>query len=229
MNYSIKDLKDLVNSDEFKTFQESDNRLIRLGEKIYGRRKDLSLTQSELAEKTGIPQNKISQLESGTYWEPGRDILERLSWALDIDLNYFLLDSIDRKTFEVYNYILPRITLHEEWRLQMIKIPYFIDLEAFQEIGRRITNFRYIRYQYGPFDNKLYSYSGLFFGNEKWFSKFNFTYLNSDEISIINKVLSTKPVNNGNELKRLSYETYPMKNIWATMRGTEWWKEELIF
>jgi len=114
MSYSIKDLKNLVNSDEFKTFQESDNRLIRLGEKIYGRRKDLSFTQSELAEKADIPQNKISQLESGTYGEPGRDILERLAHALEIDLNYFLLDSIDRKTFEVYNYILPRITIHEE-------------------------------------------------------------------------------------------------------------------
>lgn len=229
MSYSIKDLKNLVNSDEFKTFKIEDNRLIKLGEKIYGRRKDLSLTQSELSELSAIPQNKISQLESGTYWEPWRDILERLSVALEIDLNYFLLDSIDRKTFEVYNYILPRITIHEEWRLQMIKIPYFIDLEAFQEIGRRITNFRYIRYQYGPFDSKLYSYSGLFFGNEKGFRKCNFTYLHADEISIIDKVLSNKPVNNGNELKRLSYETYPMKKIWATMRGGEWWREELVF
>lgn len=114
MSYSIKDLKHLVNSDEFKTFKAEDNRLISLGEKIYGRRKDLALTQSELAELANIPQNKISQLESGTYGEPGRDILERLSSALEIDLNYFLLDSIDRKTFEVYNYILPRITIHEE-------------------------------------------------------------------------------------------------------------------
>ena len=120
MTYSIKDLKDLINSDEFKTSYESEVRLIKLGEKIYGRRKDLALTQSELAEVATIPQNKISQLESGTYGEPGRDILERLSISLDIDINYFLLDSIDRKTFEVYNYILPRITLHQEGRLQMI-------------------------------------------------------------------------------------------------------------
>jgi len=64
MSYSIKDLNNLVNSDEFKTFQIEDNRRIKLGEKIYGRRKDLALTQSELAESAGIPQNKISQLES---------------------------------------------------------------------------------------------------------------------------------------------------------------------
>ena len=109
MSYSIKDLKNLVNSDEFKTFKIEDNRLIKLGEKIYGRRKDLAFTQSELADLTGIPQNKISQLESGTYGEPGRDILERLSVALNISIDYFLLDDIDRKTFEIYAYFIPKI------------------------------------------------------------------------------------------------------------------------
>ena len=111
MSYSIKNIQNLIKSDQFKSFQEKDNRLIRLGEKIYGRRKDVCLTQSELAEKASIPQNKISQLESGTYGEPGRDILERLSAALSIDINYFLLDEIGRKTFEMYNYVIPRISL----------------------------------------------------------------------------------------------------------------------
>ena len=111
MTYSIKDLKDLINSDEFKTSYESEVRLIKLGEKIYGRRKDLALTQSELAEAATIPQNKISQLESGTYGEPGRDILERLSLSLKINIDYFLLDDIDRRTFEMYAYFIPKIKL----------------------------------------------------------------------------------------------------------------------
>lgn len=218
MSYSIRDLKNLVNSDEFKTFQESDNRLIRLGEKIYGRRKDLSLTQSELAEKADIPQNKISQLESGTYGEPGRDILERLSEALKIDLNYFLLDEIDRKTFEMYLYIIPKIKLDPVGRWQLIKIPYFIDLEIFRTMKRKLTNYNYFRYYYGPFDYKLYSYEKVLFELEDIDSaSFSFSILSNEEKEIIDKVINEMPVNDGEALKNLSYETYPMKRLGATV------------
>lgn len=230
MSYSIKDLKNLVNSDEFKTFQESDSRLIRLGEKIYGRRKDLSFTQSELAEQANIPQNKISQLESGTYGEPGRDILERLSWALEIDLNYFLLDEIDRKTFEMYNYILPKITLWNFSKFQLIKIPYFIDLESFQNLKQIITNYRYIRLNYGPFDKNLYSYMGLLESFEDGYDKnCKIINLSEDEIKVIDIVLDKYPVNNGDKLKQLSYNTHPMQRLWATLWGREWWREKLVF
>lgn len=182
MSYSIKDLKNLMNSDEFKTFQESDNRLIRLGEKVYGRRKDLSFTQSELAEKASIPQNKISQLESGTYGEPGRDILERLANSLNINIDYFLLDDIERKTFEMYAYFIPKIKLDPIGRWQLIKIPYFIDLEIFSLFKRKLTNFEYFRYHYGPFDYKLYSYEKVLFEIEDIVLSTKFSFLNNDEI-----------------------------------------------
>lgn len=229
MSYSIKDLKNLVDSDEFKTFQESDNRNIRLGEKIYGRRKDLSLTQSELSEKTWIPQNKISQLESGTYGEPGRDILERLSEALKIDINYFILDEIERKTFELYNYILPRIKLWDLSKFQLIKIPYFIDLEVFELLKYKLSNYNYIRLNYWPFDKKLYSYMQLFDGLDHWYEDFKNLSLGTEEIEVIDKVINSYPVNDGEALKKLSYETYPMKNLWATIWWREWWREELVF
>ncbi len=229
MSYSIKDLKNLVNSDEFKTFQESDNRLIRLGEKIYGRRKDLSLTQSELADLADIPQNKISQLESGTYGEPGRDILERLSEALSIGIDYFLLDDIDRKTFEMYSCIIPKVQLDEVWRWQLIKIPYFIDLDFFSIFKKKLTNYEYFRYYYGPFDYKLYSYEKVLFETEGITETIKCSFLNNDELSIINKVINEIPVDDGEALKNLSYETYPMKNIWATIWWKEWWREVLVF
>lgn len=229
MTYSIKDLKNLVNSEEFKTSYEKEVRLIKLGEKIYGRRKDLVFTQSELAELAGIPQNKISQLESGTYWEPGRDILERLSVALGINIDYFLLDDIDRKTFEIYAYFIPKIKLDPIRRWQLIKIPYFIDLEAFSRFWQKITNYRYFRYYYGPFDYKLYSYEKTLFEIEDIIASIRYSLLTSDEISVIDRVLKEKPVNDGDALKKLSYDTYPMKNLWATIWGREWWREELVF
>lgn len=229
MTYSIKDLKDLVNSEEFKTSYEKEVRLIKLGEKIYGRRKDLSLTQSELSDMTGVPQNKISQLESGTYGEPGREILERLSGSLNIDINYFILDDIDRKTFEVYSYFIPKITLDPIGRWQLIKIPYFIDLEFFARFHSRLTNFKYFRYYYGPFDDKLYSYEKILYWMEEWIASIKFSILDKEELATIDTVLREKPVNDGEALKNLSYETYPMKKLGATIWWREWWKQELVF
>lgn len=230
MSYSIKDLNNLVNSDEFKTFQIEDNRRIKLGEKIYGRRKDLALTQSELAESAGIPQNKISQLESWTYGEPGRDILERLSASLLIDINYFLLDEIDRKTYEMYNYIIPKLTLWNLSKFQLIKIPYFIDMIAWKELKHTITNYSYIRLNYGPFDKSLYSYMWILESFEASHDEAcKISNLSKEEINIIDRVLMKYPVNDGDALKILSYNTYPMKKLWATIWGKEGWRESLIF
>lgn len=94
------------------------------------------------------------------------DILMRLSSSLDIDDSYLFSDDINRKTFEMFNYFLPKIKFDYVGRLQLIKIPYFIDLEIFAKYSRCLTNFEYIRYTYGPFDKKVYSYEKLFFSNE---------------------------------------------------------------
>jgi len=229
MNYSVKDLQKLANSEKYKDFKKENWKYHILWEKIYGRRKDLWLTQKMLSEWSGVPQNKISQLESGTYWSPGIELLKKLSTALEIDESYLLEESIDRKTFEVYNTFLPLIDLDWPWALQFIKIPYFIDIENYKNIWKMMTGFVYRRYNYGPFDKNVYLYQKIFSGNEKWFSKFKTSLLNIREQETIQFIVSIYPCNDGNKLKELSYSSEPMKKIWATLWGYEHWNKVINF
>lgn len=215
-------LKKLIKSNEFKKFQIKNKKNINLWEKIYWRRKDLQLTQLELSNLSWIPQNKISELENWNYWEPWFDLIENLSIALEIDFDYLNSKDITRKTFEVFQYIASKI----KWNLdimQFMKIPYFIDLESSFLFKKFITNFVYIRYNYWPFDKKVYSYQKTFSWNEDWFEKFKITYLQKEELEIIDWVLKKYPVSNWKKLKELSYKTSPMKKLNATL----WWNENM--
>ena len=40
-------------------------------------------------------------------------------------------------------------------KTSLIKMCYLCDLVAFRENGKQITDFKYIRYYYGPFDKLL--------------------------------------------------------------------------
>ena len=149
-------------------------------------------------------------------------MIENLSIALEIDFDYLNSKDITRKTFEVFQYIASKI----KWNLdimQFMKIPYFIDLESSFLFKKFITNFVYIRYNYWPFDKKVYSYQKTFSWNENWFEKFKITYLQKEELEIIDWVLKKYPVSNWKKLKELSYKTSPMKKLNATL----WWNENM--
>lgn len=229
MSFTIKDLQNLTTSQEFQDFKKENEKYHILGEKIYGRRKDLWITQSELSRRSGIAQNKISQLESGTYGAPGIELLQNLALALEIDESYLIDEKIDRKTFEMYNAFLPYIELAHSWSMQFMKIPYFIDLEHYKDFWKLLSSFRYIRFNYGPFDKMVYTYQRIFSSHEKGFLNIQFHFLIPEERNIIKKVLSKYPCNDADELKKLSYETHPMKKIWATLWGFEHWQKELDF
>lgn len=67
------------------------------GEKIRTLRKELGLTQRQLAEKSGIIETTIRKYESGAQ-NPKLNNLQRLATALDIPLNDLLFpDGIDRE------------------------------------------------------------------------------------------------------------------------------------
>ena len=228
MSYNIKDLQKLVKSKEFKDYQIENARFINLWEKIYWRRKDLWLTQAELWELSQIPQNKISELESWTYWEPWFDFLSKLSKWLNISFEYLYYDSITRKTVELYNYIFSNIKNIPDI-MQFMKIPYFIDLEFIKNNGKQITNFEYIRWNYWPFDKKVYDYQKLFsFDNERWIKDIKPIYLSLAEIKIIDIVLSNIPKDNWQLLKELSYKTWPMKKLWVCLWDNKCMGEKLI-
>ena len=58
-----------------------------IGNKIKEKRKNLGLTQSELAEKVGLSRNYISELENNRY-VPSVRTLTRLARVLKMNLNF---------------------------------------------------------------------------------------------------------------------------------------------
>ena len=229
MSFSVSKLRQFTNSGKFKTLDKENLLAIEFWKKLYWRRKDLWITQTKLSKKTWITQRIISMLENWTYENKvSIDLIERLAGSLEIDIEYFLEDFLDRKTFEMYNYIFSKLRDIPD-RMQFMKIPYFIDIEYYKEFKKLLTNFHYIRYYYWPFDKKLYNYQRVFAGNEKGFVKVQYTYLNKDDISLIDKVLSEIPINNWTKLKKLSYETAPMQKLWATLWWDEWIFKSLDF
>jgi transcriptional regulator with XRE-family HTH domain len=61
-----------------------------LGDRILRRRRELNLTQAEVAEKTGLKQFHISRIESGDIKDVKGDTLRRLARALGVTTDYLL-------------------------------------------------------------------------------------------------------------------------------------------
>lgn len=91
MSFSINDLKELKNSEEYKKIAKKHIKLLFLWEEIYKRRKELWLTKTELAEKVKISQKDIDDLELSNYWEPSSELLIKLANTLDVHVDYLLI------------------------------------------------------------------------------------------------------------------------------------------
>jgi transcriptional regulator with XRE-family HTH domain len=65
--------------------------MVPLGDRIRARRKELRLSQSDLAERTGMTASFISQVERGVT-SPSIDSLYKISQALDVPVFHFLLE-----------------------------------------------------------------------------------------------------------------------------------------
>jgi transcriptional regulator with XRE-family HTH domain len=219
-------LKDFMQTDEFKKKSLKYEKLLILCEKIYGRRKDLKLSQSDLAKRAGTTQRIISQLENGSYCPSngiGEELYDKLAKALEIDRDYLFSEKIDRRTFELFVYMGEK--LNWKWDImQFMKLPYFIDLNAVKDLGHQITNFKYIRYEYGPFDKNIYTYRTLF--ENKEYKEIHFSYIDSI-LPQIDATLAALPITSGEKLKALSYKTKPMQKLKATPTGKEGWMQEL--
>ena len=217
MSFTQNNLKELLNSEEYKREGKIISKLLFLWEKIYTRRKDLGFTQSELAKKAQIPQNKISDLEHWSYWEPKLELLTRLSNALEISVDYLLSDNITRRTVELYNYIFSQIKKTPDI-MQYMKIPYFVDLKYIKKHWIQLSNFSYKRWHYWPFDKKVYDYQKLFSDYcDSRITNLKYIYLTQEDQDFVDTVLADLPVRNSVKLKKLSYETEPMQkveNLW---------------
>lgn len=228
MKHSAKTLREYIKSNDFQEFHKKNSFVLELWKKIFSRRKELWLTQSELWKLSWISQNHISMYETWMKWEPSRDTIEKLALNLNVNCEYFS-KKIDRKTIEIYAYILDKIKKPID-RLQYMKIPFFIDLDFYYENKKTLTSLTFKRYIHWPFDEDVYIYESIFYKIVSWQApKFKYKWLKEEEINSINKTLSHIPYTNWNKLKKLSYNTAPLLHLWATIGWNEWMNKILNF
>lgn len=123
----------------------------------------------------------------------------------------------------------------------LMKLCYFVDLVNVKSSKKQITDFNYIRYQYGPFDKKIYSYledlvfakevkENQSFANETHndfivFSgpdkEVELTFLKGNETESVKTVLDELAGYGAKALTDIAYKTKPMLKIGATRGGTE--------
>ncbi|NBE56301.1 helix-turn-helix domain-containing protein [Streptomyces boluensis] len=74
-----------------------------LAQAVYARRSELGLTQSELADRSGLTQAKISRVE-GSDTVPTLPLLAKLARALDASLNIALDGDSTEVTFTAHHH-----------------------------------------------------------------------------------------------------------------------------
>lgn len=121
----------------------------------------------------------------------------------------------------------------------LIKLSYLIDLAAIRKIGHKISEFNYIRYNYGPFDPKVYTNLNELQkeGKVTSFSIYNsygesvlfklsdnikdFDQISKDEQTLIKEMLDSVEGYGARMLTDIAYHTKPMKALGATLGGNE--------
>lgn len=141
------------------------------------------------------------------------------------------------KTLQVLSYIIKN---HPDVSVtSLIKLSYLVDLVAVKKSKNKISDFQYVRYNYGPFDKKIYKYLESLIkddiikeganisstGDE--FVTYNickknsiaFDKISDDEKEIIDEVLESLEGYGTKALTELTYRTKPMKKIGATLNN----------
>ena len=141
------------------------------------------------------------------------------------------------KILQVLSYIIknhPNVSV-----TSLMKVLYLIDLVAIKRRNSQISDFQYIRYNYGPFDKKIYKYleelgkdniikegaeissTGDEFVTYSINKKNNiyFDKISDDEKKIIDEVLESLEGYGIKALTELTYRTKPMKKIGATLEN----------
>lgn len=144
------------------------------------------------------------------------------------------------KTKQMLVYIIKNSP--KSYLTSLMKLSYLADLISVKRHGHQISDFEYIRYYYGPFDNKIYTvlsdlvYEGtvlgepiyshdgdenlLYFFNENK-EDYNFEELSEADKVIIDEVLEQLKGYGVKTLTEVAYKTAPMKKLGATLGGNE--------
>lgn len=104
------EMQELINVEEKKT---------NIAIQLYERRKDLGITQSELAKRAGTKTSVISRMENADYDAHSSKMLHRIAQALGCKLNMELIDKkndLGAFSFPEERIVkLPRRKYHQIW------------------------------------------------------------------------------------------------------------------
>lgn len=98
-----------------------------LGQRIRTERKKLSLTQEQLAERTGVSDAYIGQIERGER-SPTLETLVKLANRLGVTIDYLLLDSLipgdDNFIDQIRQLFVNRSAQEKQMALDVIKVMF---------------------------------------------------------------------------------------------------------
>jgi uncharacterized phage-associated protein/DNA-binding XRE family transcriptional regulator len=181
---------------------------IDLAIKIKLKRKELQLTQKELADKMGVKQNVISRIES---LEGGISTitLAKFCKATGVELQFINLNN-SFNIFELSNHIIQKCNqeLGENYdvtNLKLNKLIFFIEIELFKVYNKRIFEYPIQAWPHGPVYPDIYNKYKLFGYNpiiESKSSNLNSESLIKEIDNAINKYIGFS----AKELEELSHK-----------------------
>lgn len=155
-------------------------------------------------------------------------------------------ENLSEKTAKLLSYLVQR---HPKPSVTVLmKLCYFVDLVHIKKYNVAITDFSYIRYNYGPFDKKIYSYLEKMHNDqtvreEQGFANessndfivlspdekatSNVDFLTTQELESVDSVLSEVGGYGAKALTDIAYKTAPMKKLGATRGGVEGMYQQL--
>lgn len=151
------------------------------------------------------------------------------------------MQSLNKKTSQFLTFLIAQ---HPKTSVTSImKLAYLADLMRLEESKKKISNFVYKRYHFGPFNKDIYEYldfltkkgiilakpdytpSGdeyvLYRVNDQPDSDISFNKLSDEERTTINKLIDKVKGYGAKALTEIAYETKPMKKLKATIDGNE--------
>jgi hypothetical protein len=146
--------------------------------------------------------------------------------------------SINDKTKQFLAYLVQK---HPHASITVLmKLAYLIDLISVKKNKKQISNFQYIRFYYGPYDESINNYLSIMLKEGIIQSKLEYTTLGSDyvvycfnedscnfeqlserEKSFIDEIMESLKGYGAKTLTDITYKTRPLKKVGATIGGNE--------
>lgn len=124
---------------------------------------------------------------------------------------------------------------------EIMKLSYLIDLVSSKKRGKKISDFTYRRYNFGPFDERIYSFLSILCSEEVLINDVDYTSLGSEyvvytfnkekecsfdelaeeEKKLADEVLEKVKGYGAKTLTEIAYKTKPMQKLGATIGGKE--------